>query len=142
MDFIAVPLIIGIITLGIYKLFELFVCKNERMALIEKFSDKLSANDICSQFSFNINYSKSRFNFNALKGGLLMMGIGLGLILAFFICINAYPNYTNPDLSWNVQNQASVVYGACILLFGGLGLLAAFLIELNISKKDKKDKKD
>ena len=29
MDFIMVPLIMGIITLGIYKLFELFVCRRE-----------------------------------------------------------------------------------------------------------------
>ena len=29
MDFIMVPLIMGIITLGIYKLFELFVCRRD-----------------------------------------------------------------------------------------------------------------
>ena len=28
MDFITIPLVVGTITLGIYKLFELFVCKN------------------------------------------------------------------------------------------------------------------
>ena len=135
MDFISIPLVIGIITVGIYKLFELFVCKNERMALIEKLGDKISASDICSQFSFNINYSKSHFNFSALKGGLLMMGIGLGMIIAFFICINAVPDYTKGGNSWNIQSQ---VYGACVLLFGGIGLLTAFLIEMNISKKEKK----
>ena len=31
MDFIMVPTILAIITLGIYKLFELFVCKKERL---------------------------------------------------------------------------------------------------------------
>ena len=30
MDFIMVPAIMAIITVGIYKLFELFVCKKER----------------------------------------------------------------------------------------------------------------
>ena len=45
MDFIMVPLIMGIITLGIYKLFELFACRRERMAIIEKLGDKISAAD-------------------------------------------------------------------------------------------------
>ena len=30
MDFITIPLTFGIVTYGIYKLFELFVCKKER----------------------------------------------------------------------------------------------------------------
>ena len=30
-NFIIPPLVVGIITLGIYKLFELFVCKKERL---------------------------------------------------------------------------------------------------------------
>ena len=34
MDFIMVPTILAIITLGIYKLFELFVCKKERLTII------------------------------------------------------------------------------------------------------------
>ena len=29
------------------------------------------------------------------------------------------------------------VYGACVLLFGGAGLLTAFLIEMKIQKKEK-----
>ena len=41
-----VPLIMGIITLGIYKLFELFACRRERMAIIEKLGDKISAADL------------------------------------------------------------------------------------------------
>jgi len=36
MNFIMVPAIMAIITVGIYKLFELFVCKKERLMLIEK----------------------------------------------------------------------------------------------------------
>ena len=36
MDFIMVPTIMAIITLGIYKLFELFVCKKERLMLMAK----------------------------------------------------------------------------------------------------------
>lgn len=35
MDFITAPLIVGIITLGIYKLFELFACRRERTRLLK-----------------------------------------------------------------------------------------------------------
>lgn len=42
MDFIMVPTIMAIITLGIYKLFELFVCKKERLMLIEKMGISMS----------------------------------------------------------------------------------------------------
>ena len=44
-----------------------------------------------------------------------MLGIGLGLLVAFFICINSFPGYT-ASRNWDVERQASVVYGACVLL--------------------------
>ena len=42
MDFITIPLVVGTITLGIYKLFELFVCRKERIAMIEKLADRVN----------------------------------------------------------------------------------------------------
>lgn len=138
MDFILIPLVVGIITLGIYKLFELIICRKERLTMIEKLGDKLSAGDISSNFSCNLNYSRSRFSFSALKGGCLMMGIGLGLLIAFFICCASFPTYTvNDEISWSVRQLSSIVYGSCILLFGGIGLLIAFLVEMNTQKKEK-----
>ena len=129
MDFILVPLVVGIITLGIYKLFELFVCKKERIIMIEKLGDKFNMGDISGKFSFNVNY---------LKSGCLMIGIGLGLLIAFFICSFAFPNYsTSRETAWHVEQQASLVYGACVLFFGGIGLISAFLIEMHIHKQEK-----
>lgn len=136
MDFILVPLVVGIITLGIYKLFELFVCRKERLIMIEKLADRVNSGDISSNFSLNLNYSRSRFTSGSLKAGLLMLGIGLGLLIAFFICAGTFPNYT-VERNWDIDRQASVVYGACVLFFGGLGLLAAFLIEMKIHAKEK-----
>ena len=46
MNFITAPLIVGIITLGIYKLFELFACRRERITLIEKLGEKMSQTDL------------------------------------------------------------------------------------------------
>lgn len=137
MDFIMVPLIMGIITLGIYKLFELFVCRRERMAIIEKLSDKIAGADLNGKFSLP-DYSHSRSSFGALKGGCLMLGIGLGLLIGFIICAVSIPRYVfMEDISWNVRQMTSIIYGASVLLFGGAGLITAFLIENKISKKNK-----
>ena len=70
MDFIMVPAIMAIITVGIYKLFELFVCKKERLMLIEKMGDKYEP-DVASIPRFHSNYS-----FSALKIGCLLLGMG------------------------------------------------------------------
>lgn len=136
MDFILVPLVVGIITLGIYKLFELFVCRKERLAMIEKLADKVNNGEVNSNFSLKLNYSRSRFTFGSLKAGLLMLGIGLGLLIAFFICLYAFPSYAENE-AWHIERQANIVYGACVLLFGGIGLLIAFLIETKVHTKEK-----
>ena len=121
MDFIMVPLIMGIITLGIYKLFELFACRRERMAIIEKLGDKISAADWKGKFSLPIY---NHYSFSTLKGGCLMLGIGLGLLIGFFICASA-----------NARQIVGIVYGSSVLLFGGAGLITAFLIENKMNKK-------
>lgn len=127
MDFIMIPTIMGIITLGFYKLFELFVCKKERLLMIEKLGDKLSPDMLKDKISLP---SVGGLSFSALKFGCLFMGLGLGLLVAFFI------NYNMADFVESLRwNGASILYGSCVLIFGGLGLLIAFLIELNINKK-------
>ncbi len=131
MDFIMVPLIMGIITLGIYKMFELFACRRERMALIEKLGDKISVADLKGKFSLPIY---NHYSFSALKGGCLMLGIGLGLLIGFLICVSAIPNYLS-DTSWNMRQTIGIVYGSSVLLFGGAGLIAAFLIENKMNQK-------
>lgn len=133
MDFISVPLIVGIVFLGVYKLFELFVCRSERLKIIEKLSDKLTATDIEGKLTLP-GYQQSRFSFSALKGGCLMLGIGVGLLIGFFICILTLPSYFT-NHSWEYKQIASIIYGACVLIFGGLGLLTAFLTEMRVGKK-------
>ena len=65
------------------------------------------------------------------------MGLGLGLLIGYLICSTTLEGYTNMGdvrLNYNMRETISIIYGACILLFGGLGLLTAFLVELNINK--------
>lgn len=138
MDFISVPVVVGIVFYGVYKLFELFVCKNERLKIIDKLGDKFSANDISGKMTLP-SYKRSDFSFSTLKGGFLMLGIGLGLLIGFFICTMSSRSYLSGNADWSAQQIFGIVYGACVLLFGGLGLLVAFIIEMKLSKKDRKE---
>ncbi len=127
LDFIMVPAVFGIITLGIYKLFELFVRKKERLIIIDKIGDKLTPDILNGKIDFSTNIPK--FSFSALKFGCLFMGFGIGLLVAFAV------HYNFADFVENAFYLRSAVYGSCVLLFGGLGLLIAFIVELKISKK-------
>lgn len=138
MDFISVPLIVGIVFLGAYKLFELFVCRSERLKIIEKLNDRLEGAEVAGKLTLP-GYRQSGLSFGTLKGGCLMLGIGLGLLIGFFICINALPSYYT-NTSWEYSQIAGIVYGSCVLLFGGAGLLTAFLIEIKIGKKNEEKK--
>jgi hypothetical protein len=127
MDFIMVPAVMGIITLGIYKLFELFVRKKERLMIIDKIGDKLTPEILSGKIDFSTNIPK--LSSSALKFGCLFMGLGIGMLVAFAV------HYNFADFVESSYQIRSVVYGSCVLLFGGLGLLIAFIVELKVSKK-------
>lgn len=134
MDFIMVPVVCGIFVLGFYKLFELFVCKKERLLIIEKMGEKFTPEMLGNKINLS---SVGNASFSALKFGCLFVGLGLGLLVAYLICRTTIDDYVvrNADWNWEVKQTISVIYGACVLLFGGVGLLTSFLVELKISKK-------
>lgn len=134
MEFIKAPLIIGIVCAAIYGLFELFVRKKERLAIIEKIGDKLDA----SAFDMKIGLPRltNGFSFSSLKAGCLLAGIGFGLLVGFLISGTTNLNMDN----WSGRELISTVYGASVLLFGGIGLIIAFVIELKLSKDKDKNK--
>ena len=127
MDFIMVPAVMGIITLGIYKLFELFVRKKERLIILDKIGDKLTPEILSGKIDFPTNIPK--LSFSALKFGCLFIGLGIGMLVAFAV------HYNFADFVESSYQIKSAIYGSCVLLFGGLGLIIAFIIELKISNK-------
>lgn len=137
MDFITIPLVVGMITLGIYKLFELFVRKKERLTIIEKAGDKLDASMLQSQVITPVRIF-NRFSSGTLKAGCLLLGVGLGLLVGFLIANFVPLGNMNGRTDWQMREAISVVYGASVLLFGGLSLLIAFLIEMKYSNKQEK----
>ncbi len=143
MDFITVPLVTGIVFAAIYALFELFVRRKERLMIIEKLSDRLEASVVDNKF-FMPTYAGKRISFNALRIGCLLVGFGLGLLIGTYLAISiadsagvSVATANNWD-GWFHGEFVGVIYGASVLLFGGIGLLAAFLIEMRIGGKDSK----
>jgi hypothetical protein len=131
MEFITIPLVVGICVAGVYGLFELFVRRKERLTIIEKVCEKLDVSTFEGKLDFGSYMPK--FSFSALKAGCLMTGTGLGILVGFILnnLPLIYQSYKN---NWYDNNAA---YGASVLLFGGLSLIVAFVIEIKMAKKNK-----
>lgn len=56
--------------------------------------------------------------FKSLKNGLLFLGAGVGLLVAYFL---------DHNMSYRGGNEA--IYFACIAIGGGLGLVASYAME-------------
>lgn len=141
MDFITVPLVVGIITLGIYKLFELFACRRERITLIEKLGEKMSEGNLELTGKIGLpDYNRSQPSFGALKGGCLLLGVGLGLLIGFVLSYVSFSPYDFDRFDRGyTREMIGVIYGSCTLLFGGAGLVTSFLIERNFCNKKKEE---
>lgn len=105
---IVVPIAVFAMIFGI--VYVVVTARNrERMAMIEKGADPKFFESLKTS-------SKAR----ALKWGLLLVGVGLGLFLAG-ICVSA-------------GMEEGAAYPGLICLFGGAGLLIAYKIEQNSNK--------
>lgn len=120
-------IIMAIIAYAIYRLFELFVRRPERMAIIEKLSSADTDLKLNNKLDVNIS-NKSNVNW-PLRIGALFVGIGLGATIAAIV-----------DLcTESIRESYSAIgslYMACIFLFGGMGLIAAYIIEKKYETKD------
>ncbi|GHT07792.1 hypothetical protein FACS189432_00380 [Bacteroidia bacterium] len=125
--------VVGILVLGVYKLFELFVRKSERLAIIEKLFFLSENKEISGSINFpDISFGNANNGSWALRIALLLMGVGLGCLLAFFIQYGLFGNNRFDD--WQTRQLISVSYFSSIAIFGGAGLLTAYLIELKQAK--------
>ena len=130
MNFITTPLIVGIVFAGIYGLFELFLRRKERMAIIEKLSDKQGMSSL--EDKLHLSAYSPCFSFSSLKIGCLFSGLGLGMLVGFIMNTLFVLNETD---DWYRNEIADTAYGASVLLFGGIGLIVAFVKELKMGKK-------
>jgi len=126
-------LVVGFSVLGVYKIFELYVKRKERILMIEKLASlselkEDDANRLKVRLPFIVD---SGYGFWPLRISLLLIGIGAGCLVAFIIRLN------NPGMSWDLISLANT---ASILFFGGIGLLAAYFIEQR-KRAEKEEKK-
>nr|WP_294796037.1 DUF6249 domain-containing protein [uncultured Mucilaginibacter sp.] len=91
-----------------------YLRNKEKMAMIERGMDP------------RLQIDKPGSRNYVLTTAMLLIGCGIGLFLAFFVEWNALPE----------DADATAIYFAMIAFFGGLGLLAAYLIEKKESSKE------
>lgn len=99
-----------------------YLAKRERMAMIERGMDPR-------------RYKPQSAPFQNLKWGLLLIGAGFGLFLAYVLDKTAFSRIGQMDDGGN-----TAVYFALIAIFGGLGLFLSYRIEKN--ETDKGDSAD
>jgi len=63
--------------------------------------------------------------FISLKFGLLLVGLGLGLLVALFTVRGVFGS----EMKDAEQGQAVAIYFGSIFIFGGLGLITSYVIE-------------
>ena len=97
------------ISLGLFAMiFGIVYIKNrERMAMIERGMDPRS-------------YKAHPAPYQNLKWGLLLIGAGLGLFLAYVL---------DRTIFVNTQDENEAIYFGLVAIFGGLGLVLSYRIE-------------
>ena len=124
--------IVGFVMLCVYKVFELLVRKKERELLIEKLASLSESEGDKEHLKIQIPlFSSSDSVFWSLRISLLLVGIGAGCLLALFLQLGFQTEFSGNNDFIGLANFA------CITMFGGIGLLVAFLIEQK--KKTKKE---
>lgn len=95
-----------------------YLASKERMAMIER--------------GINPNEGRSAPKpFLSLKFGLLLVGLGLGLLVALLTVIIFHPE----------TEDAVALYFGFIAIFGGLGLICSYLVEKKwLDEQQEKDK--
>jgi hypothetical protein len=88
-----------------------YMVNKERMAMIEKGID------------FGTTKAQPQ-PYKNLKWGLLLIGLGLGLFIAYILDFTVF-NSTNEELN----DKVGFIYFALMAVFGGLGLFISYLIE-------------
>lgn len=134
LEFITIPLTFGIGAYAFYKVIELFVRKKERLMLVDKLNtlDNVNTNNINLSGLFG-GVKVLQNQYLSLRIGSLLMGLGLGLLIGYLIVQISYGDLR--ELTWDLREAQSVIYGASTLLFGGMGLTAGFIAEMRMKNK-------
>ncbi|OWK72688.1 DUF6249 domain-containing protein [Pedobacter sp. AJM] len=89
-----------------------YLSNKEKMAMIERGIDPGISKSIPRPYL-------------SLKFGLLMVGLGLGLLVALLTVRSIFGS----EMTHNEESQAAAIYFGFLGVFGGLGLITSFIIE-------------
>ena len=89
-----------------------YFSNKEKMAMIERGIDP------------GINKATPK-PFLSLKFGLLLVGLGIGLLVALFTVMGIFGS----EITNTEEGQSVAIYFGCIGIFGGLGLITSYVIE-------------
>ena len=126
-------IITGIVFYAIYKIFELIIRRRERLMIIEKWTPDGSESFKMPNFADTAIPGK----FLSLRAGCLLFGIGLGLVAGVLLSNNIQPSGLMNG--YNIWTMAGIINAASMMLFGGLGMLISFIVEMKWLKNHKKD---
>lgn len=104
-----------------------YIRNRERMAMIERGMDPR-------------RYKPQSAPLQTLKWGLLLIGCGFGLFLAYILDHTLFNNFgVNPKYSDFDDSGNVAIYFALITIFGGLGLFLSYRMEKKELDKEKVD---
>ena len=110
--------IIGIIGFFTMVVFSRKYENDERMAMIAKGINPMASTQ---RASFNVNPS------HLLRWGFVLVGFGIGLLMGSLL-----------ESLINIDDDTA--HFSMIFIFGGLGLLASYFYQMNLDKKNQKNK--
>src|ERR1700757_4194027 len=101
-----------IVSLGFFAMIFgiVYLAKRERLAMIERGMDPR-------------RYKPQSAPYQTLKWGLLLIGAGVGLFLAFVLDNSIFKSFHSDDFD---HDHNPAIYFALIAIFGGLGLFTSF----------------
>ncbi|MDR1883302.1 MAG: hypothetical protein LBR26_11065 [Prevotella sp.] len=141
MEKIMIVCVVGIITYGVYRLFELYARRRERIAMIEKLSSGIDP-EVLKVPLHTPKYKDISTGSWAIRIGLLLIGIGSGVVIATIMDLSLMNEYQNNNkFYYELRNVAEVLYPACAAVFGGIGLVIAYVIEQKNEKESRKNDK-
>ncbi len=89
-----------------------YLSNKEKMAMIERGIDP------------GVNKATPK-PFLSLKFGLLLVGLGLGLLVALFTVRGVFGS----EMTHGEEGQSVAIYFGCIGIFGGFGLITSYFVE-------------
>lgn len=142
LDFNFLIPILVVLTLSwtVYLIFELFVRRKERILFIEKMHEVQHVDSANLQKLLPTRYGCPSFSFSGLRLGMLLLGIGLGVMVAFLV-LYVFIGQNYIDDPFRYDSLGSVVYVACVCFFGGTALVGSYYVEKEYKKYYKHEDK-